>query len=173
MFERHEVGQGGKLGPDWVLPLKWREKKDANGEPFKHPFSHDMLARRIGSPEFPPKAKLEIGKMADALNLTIPLADGNPKSRVFAYDVVAIGDNPAKKFFKSAYFEGVNLGIGHEPDGGITKVGLPMAELPAGKNLTIAVRPISSLGTKGKAIATKFQGVSHSAIQQKRKERNT
>ena len=173
VFERHEVGQGGKLGPDWVLPLKWREKKDANGEPFKHPFSHDMLARRIGSPEFPPKAKLEIGKMADALNLTIPLADGNPKSRVFAYDVVAIGDDPAKKFFKSAYFEGVNLGIGHEPDGGITKVELPMAELPAGKNLTIAVRPISSLGTKGKAIATKFQGVSHSAIQQKRKERNT
>ena len=173
VFERHEVGQGGKLGPDWVLPLKWREKKDANGEPFKHPFSHDMLARRIGSPEFPPKAKLEIGKMADALNLTIPLADGNPKSRVFAYDVVAIGDDAAKKFFKSAYFEGVNLGIGHEPDGGITKVELPMAELPAGKNLTIAVRPISSLGTKGKAIATKFQGVSHSAIQQKRKERNT
>ena len=157
VFERHEVGQGGKLGSDWVLPLKWREKKDANGEPFKHPFSHDMLARRIGSPEFPPKAKLEIGKMADALNLTIPLADGNPKSRVFAYDVVAIGDDPAKKFFKSAYFEGVNLGIGHEPDGGITKVELPMAELPAGKNLTIAVRPISSLGTKGKAIATKWR----------------
>ena len=172
VFERHEVGQGGKLGPDWVLPLKWREKKDANGEPFKHPFSHDMLARRIGSPEFPPKAKLEIGKMADALNLTIPLANGNPKSRVFAYDVVAIGDDPAKKFFKSAYFEGVNLGIGHEPDGGITKVELPMAELPAGKNLTIAVRPISSLGTKGKAIATKFQGVSHSAIQQKRRDKN-
>ena len=173
MFERHEVGQGGNLGPDWVLPLKWREKKDANGEPFKHPFSRDMLARRIGTPEFPAKAKLEIGRIGDALNLTIPLADGSPKSRVFAYDVVVIGDNPAKKFFKSAYFEGVNLGIGHEPDGGITKVELPMAELPAGKNLTIAVRPISSLGTKGKAIATKFQGVSHSAIQQKRKERNT
>ena len=157
MFERHEVGQGGKLGPDWVLPLKWREKKDANGEPFKHPFSRDMLARRIGTPEFPAKAKLEIGKMANALNLTIPLADGNPKSRVFAYDVVAIGDDPAKKFFKSAYFEGVNLGIGHEPDGGITKVELPMAELPAGKNLTIAVRPISSLGTKGKAIGATWR----------------
>ena len=154
VFERHEVGLGGKLGPDWVLPLKWREKKDANGEPFKHPFSRDMLARRIGSPEFPPKAKLEIGKMADALNLTIPLADGNPKSRVFAYDVVAIGDDPAKKFFKSAYFEGVNLGVGHEPDGGITKVELPIAELPAGKNLTVAVRPVSSLGTKGKTIGT-------------------
>ena len=156
MFERHEVGQGGKLGPDWVLPLKWREKKDANGEPFKHPFSRDMLARRIGTPEFPAKAKLEIGKMADALNLTIPLADGNPKSRVFAYDVVAIGDDPAKKFFKSAYFEGVNLGVGHEPNRGITKVELPMAELPAGKKLTIAVRPISSLGTKGKPLVVTY-----------------
>ena len=108
--------------------------------------------------------------MADALNLTIPLADGNPKSRVFAYDVVVIGDDPQKKFFKSIYFEGCNLGIGHEPDGGITKVELPMAELPAGKNLTIAVRPISSLGTKGKAIATKFQGVSR---QTNRKEGKT
>ena len=156
MFERHEVGQGGKLGPDWVLPLKWREKKDANGEPFKHPFSRDMLARRIGTPEFPAKAKLEIGRIGDSLKLKIPLADGNPKSRVFAYDVVAIGDDPAKKFFKSAYFEGVNLGIGHEPDGGITKVELPMAELPAGKNLTIAVRPISSLGTKGKPLVVTY-----------------
>ena len=154
MFERHEVGQGGKLGPDWVLPLKWREKKDANGEPFKHPFSRDMLARRIGTPEFPAKAKLEIGRIGDSLKLKIPLADGNEKSRVFAYDVVVIGDDPQKKFFKSIYFEGCNLGIGHEPDGGITKVELPMAELPAGKNLTIAVRPISSLGPKGKTIGT-------------------
>ena len=157
VFERHEVGLGGKLGPDWVLPLKWREKKDANGEPFKHPFSRDMLARRIGTPEFPAKAKLEIGKMADALNLTIPLADGNPKSRVFAYDVVAIGDDPAKKFFKSAYFEGVNLGIGHEPNKGITTVEIPLSELPAGKKLTIAVRPVSSLGTKGKTIGTTWR----------------
>ena len=156
MFERHEVGQGGKLGPDWVLPLKWREKKDANGEPFKHPFSRDMLARRIGTPEFPAKAKLEIGRIGDSLKLKIPLADGNEKSRVFAYDVVVIDDDPAKKFFKSAYFEGVNLGIGHEPDGGITKVELPMAELPAGKKLTIAVRPISSLGTKGKPLVVTY-----------------
>jgi hypothetical protein len=23
VFERHEVGEGGKLGPDWVLPQNW------------------------------------------------------------------------------------------------------------------------------------------------------
>ena len=36
-------------------------------------------------------------------------------------------------------------------------VDIPISELPAGKTLTIAVRPISSLGTKGKAIATKYK----------------
>ena len=157
VFERHEVGEGGKLGPDWVLPLKWREKKDADGEPFKHPFSRAMLLRRIGAPEFPPKAKLEIGKMGDSLKLTIPLADGNEKSRVFAYDVAVMGDDPEKRLFKSVYFEGCNLGIGHEPDKGVTKMEIPVAELPAGKKLTIAVRPISSLGTKGKALGTTWK----------------
>ena len=160
VFERHEVGQGGKLGPDWVLPLKWREKKDANGEPFKHPFSRDMLARRIGTPEFAAKAVLDVkeNSASQMLCLKIPVADGNPKSRVFAYDVVVMADgDPKKRFFKSVYFEGCNLGIGHEPDYGVTTVEIPKAELPAGKKLTIAVRPISSLGTKGKTIGTTWR----------------
>ncbi len=160
VFERNEVGEGGKLGPDWVLPLKWREKKDMNGNAFKHPFSRDMLVRRIGSPEFPPKTKLEIGTMADALKLTIPLADGNPGSRVFAYDVVVIGDDPKKKFFRSVYFEGCNLGIGHEPNHGLTAVEIKKDELPAGSKLTIAVRPISSLGTKGKPLVVTYSTLS-------------
>ena len=33
---------------------------------------------------------------------------------------------------------------------------VPKAELPAGNVLTFAVRPLSSLGTKGKAIAAKY-----------------
>ena len=160
VFERHEVGEGGKLGPDWVLPLKWREKKDANGEPFKHPFSRDMLTRRIGEPEFPEKAKLEIDKMAETLRLTIPLADGNTNSRVFAYDVVVIGDDPKKKFFRSVYFEGCNLGIGHEPNRGLTTVDIQQSELPSGKHLTIAVRPLSSLGTKGKPLVVTYSTLS-------------
>jgi hypothetical protein len=32
-------------------------------------------------------------------------------------------------------------------------VDIPQNELPEGRTLTIAIRPISSLGTKGKAIA--------------------
>lgn len=45
-------------------------------------------------------------------------------------------------------------GFGDEPDGGVTTLEIPAAEIPAGKKLTIAVRPCSSLGTKGKAIGT-------------------
>ena len=89
--------------------------------------------------------------------MAIPLADGNPNSRVFAYDVVVMGDDVEKRFFKSVYFEGCNLGIGHEPNKGVTIVDIPLSQLPAGKKLTIAVRPISSLGTKGKTIGTTWR----------------
>ena len=147
VFERHEVGEGGKLGPDWVLPLNWGAGK--------HPFSREELKKAIGEPEFGKKAKLEV-KMENSasplLRVSIPMADGNPDSRPYAYNVVVVGDDPKAKFFKSEYFSGVNSGIGHEPNNGVTMVEIPKSELPAGKKLTIAIRPVSSLGTKGKAI---------------------
>ena len=79
---------------------------------------------------------------------------------MFAYDVVAIGNDPKKKLFKSVYFEGCNLGVGHEPDHGLTLIDIPKSELPEGKMLTIAVRPISSLGTKGKPLVVEYSTVS-------------
>ena len=149
VFERHEVGLGGKLGPDWVLPL---------GEFKPHPFTRNELKKVIGEPQFGKKAKLEVKleKKAEGkdLKISIPLADGNPASRVFAYDVVIVGEDRKARMFKSVYFEGCNVAPGREPNNGITEVELPVAELPAGKNLTIAIRPISSLGTKGKSIGT-------------------
>ena len=174
VFERHEVGKGGKLGPDWVLPLGW---KTGNGvrETGKHPFSRDELKKVVGEPQFGNKAKLVVEKGTKAtkgtkngdsvssvpsvasvpsLKIKIPMADGNPDSRVYAYEIVVVGDDPKAKLFKNAFFAGANAGIGHEPNRGITEVEIPAAELPAGKKLTIAVRPVSSLGTKGKTIGT-------------------
>ena len=163
VFERHEVGKGGKLGPDWVLPI---------GECKPHPFSRDELKKTIGEPQFGEKAKLVVAKGMQAtkaikgtkkgdsvasvpsLKIKIPMADGNPESRVYAYEIVVVGDDPKAKLFKNAFFEGANAGVGHEPNRGITEVEIPAAELPAGKKLTIAVRPVSSLGTKGKTIGT-------------------
>ena len=172
VFERHEVGEGGKLGPDWVLPLT-RDEGCGMRDERKHPFSRDELKKVIGAPEFGKKAKLCVATApspsngsdkatapSPSLRITIPLADGNPDSRVFAYDVVAIGNDPKKKLFKSVYFEGCNLGVGHEPDHGLTLIDIPKSELPDGKTLTIAVRPISSLGTKGKPLVVEYSTVS-------------
>ena len=171
VFERHEVGLGGKLGPDWMMPLT------GNGEwgtgDGLHPFSTEALKKAIGEPQFGRNAKVEVKlektvaagernnsalelKTPTVLRIKIPLADGNPDSRVYAYDVVIIGDDPQKRLFKSVYFEGVNLGIGNEPNRGVTVVDIPINELPSGKVLTVAIRPISSLGTKGKAIAVTY-----------------
>ena len=85
------------------------------------------------------------------------MADGNPQSRVYAYEIVVVGDDPKAKLFRNAFFEGCNLGVGHEPNNGGTTVEIPLSEIPAGKKLTIGVRPCSSLGTKGKTIGTTFR----------------
>ncbi len=166
VFERHEVGKGGKLGPDWVLPL---------GEFKPHPFSRDELKKVVGEPEFGKKAKLVVAKGTQAtkatkgtkkgdsvasvpsLKIKIPMADGSPESRVYAYEIVVVGDDPKAKLFKNAFFVGANAGIGHEPNHGITEVEIPVSELPPGKKLTIDVSPCSSLGTKGKSISTTFR----------------
>ena len=181
VFERHEVGKGGKLGPDWVLPLGWGTGNGERGT-TPQPFSRDELKKVVGEPQFGKKAKLVAEKGTQAtkatkgtkkgdsvaavssvasvpsLKIKIPMADGNPDSRVYAYEIVVVGDDPKAKLFKNAFFEGANAGVGHEPNCGITEVEIPVSELPAGKKLTIAVRPVSSLGTKGKTIGTTWRG---------------
>ena len=91
------------------------------------------------------------------LRMRIPLADGNPGLRVYAYEVVVAGDEGTRKLRKAVYAAGCNLGIGHEPNGGVTTLEIAKDELPPGKTLTFAVRPLTSLGTSGKAIATEFK----------------
>jgi predicted phosphodiesterase len=184
-IERREFGDGGSLGPDWVLPL---------GKYAPHPFSRDELKKVVGEPQFRKGAKLEVENVANVemlpiananvanrklgigtgsgnnstmatLNLSatpqlrvrIPLANGNPDSRVYAYEVVVVGDEGTPKLYKAVYAAGVNMGIGHEPNGGMTTLDIPKSELPPGESLTFAVRPLTSLGTFGKPIATTFK----------------
>ena len=147
---------------------------DGFEEVFGKALDKDTLAAKIGSPEFSAKAKLDVAKAVvsvyerkqakgekprkeSGIRIGIPEANGNPASRAFAYDVVVMGDDPKARYFKSVYFSGVNAGVGHEPNKGLTRVEIPASELPAGKKLTIAVRPVSSLGTKGKAIGTSWK----------------
>ena len=68
-----------------------------------------------------------------------------------------VGDEGAPKLHKAVYAAGCNMGIGHEPNKGVTTLDIPKSELPPGKTLTVAVRPLSSLGTFGKAVAAEFK----------------
>ena len=155
--------------------------RGGNGElgTAKHPFSKDELKKVIGEPQFPGDAKLEVSldrinkivRIANdnpvnpvnpvqgnsRLRVRIPLANGNPDSRVYAYEVVVVGEPGTPKLHKAVYATGCNMGIGHEPNGGVTTLEIAKDELPLGKTLTIAARPLSSLGTSGKAIATEFK----------------
>ena len=181
-IERREFSEGGNLGADWVMPFNWGT---GNGElgTGRHPFSKDELKKVIGEPQFREGAKLlveccqcenvassntnsqlkngnsGIGNIGNTGNirLRIPLADGNPDSRVYAYEVVVVGDEGSPKLHKAVYAAGCNMGIGHEPNGGVTTLDIPKSELPPGETLTVAVRPLTSLGTSGRAIATTFK----------------
>jgi hypothetical protein len=175
VVERHEFGAGGKLGRDIVMPL---------GKYKPHPFLKSELKKVIGEPQFRKGAKLEVENVANVeilpnaniqsqletdnigigntgnignIVIKIPLANGNPDSRVYAYEVVVAGDEGTEKLHKAVYAAGCNMGIGHEPNGGVTTLEIPKSELPPGKTLTFAVRPLTSLGTFGKPIATTFK----------------
>lgn len=171
VIERHEFDNGvASLGPDWIMPL---------GKHKPHPFSKDELKKVIGEPMFPAKAKLvvKVGmasvatedtknadvnkksqtKKVSAVKVSIPLANGNPDSRVYSYEVEVTGDAPGNKLCKAVYAAGCNMGVGHEPNHGVTTLEIPKSELPPGKTLAFAVRPLTSLGTSGKPIATEFK----------------
>ena len=184
VIERREFGEGGSLGADWVMPLNWGTGNGERGT-AKHPFSRDELKKVIGEPQFREGAKLEvsldrigkINKIEKAANdnpvnpvnpvqedsatlrlcVKIPLADSNPDSRVYAYEVVVVGDKGAPKLYKAVYATGCNMGIGREPNCGVTTLEIAKDELPPGESLTFAVRPLTSLGTSGRPIITDFK----------------
>ena len=161
-----------------------------------HPFEKEELKKIIGCPQFKAGAKLALTGLtgltglsgalpqtpnpnnlvnpvknfseASSLCVRIPLADGNPDSRVYAYEVEVVGraapcppqrsrgDRPTK-LVKATYAAGCNMGIGHETDGGVTTLLISADELPPGDELTVAVRPLSSLGTSGSPLVAKVR----------------
>lgn len=167
VIERREFGFGGSLGPDWVMPL---------GKNRPHPFDRAELRKVIGTPQFragaaltvtativaepsaapakdaKPAADTPVARHLPAVQIDIPKADGNAASRVYAYDIEITGEKTAAVCRKAVYAAGVNLGMGHEPNGGVTTLVVPRRALPAGGRLTVVVRPLSSLGTVGRPL---------------------
>ena len=179
VMDRREFTRGGRIGPPWMFPVGQFETKPYShatlktkiGNPEFRPKAKiqtymDKVDTR-GKAILPKRVKDLIAHMyrkptrkedRPSLWIEIPMADGNLKSRVFSYDVVIMADDDLKnRYFKSMYFAGVGFGEGHEDNDGITLVDVPVQDLPKGKKLTVAIRPVSSLGTKGKSISTTFR----------------
>ena len=185
VIERHEfTNEESSLGEDWVMPLgkydphpfSKDELKKVIGEPqFRAgaELTTEMFqAETQKNTEENPGTQTNEDSSSLCLRVRIPYEDGNQKSRVYAYEIVVAGErkqtfptvenSPQEntrpgKLRKAVYAAGCNMGIGHKPNGGITELIIPKSELPSGKTLTVAVRPLTSLGTFGKAIATEFQ----------------
>ena len=176
VMDRREFFRGGRIGPPWVFPIGQFETKPYSretlatkiGNPEFRPKAKiqtymDTVATN-GKVILPKRVEDLIAHMyrkperkdeKPSMWIEIPMADGNRKSRVFSYDIVIMADDdPKNRYFKSVFFAGVGFGEGHEDNDGITLVDVPIEKLPKGKELTIAVRPVSSLGTKGKTIGT-------------------
>ncbi len=166
VIERREFGEGGSLGPDWIMPL---------GRYDPHPFERAELRKCIGSPQFREGARLALSETVEpvpavetpakgvpppdaepVLKVEIPPANGNSASRVFTYDI-EIAPAAGPKLCRSVFAKGCNMGIGHEPDGGVTTLLVPKALLPPAGEVAVSVRPLSSLGTSGKAIEARFK----------------
>ena len=159
-ISRYEYSQGGSLGADWIMPLKRRKP---------HPLSIPELRKVIGKAQFKPDARLEICNCENRkkaggkfLAVKIPLADGNPKSRVYAYEIEikASDSQPADqkaRTLKAVYAAGANMGVGREPNGGVTTLKVKRSDLPQGAALTFSVTPLTSLGTRGRAISAEIK----------------
>ena len=145
VISRREFGVGGSLGEDWVMPFE---------KITPHPFSREGLKKAAGEPQFRAGAKLVIEEGREEgkeIKVSIPLADGNPKCRVYAYEVEIAGKSGVVR--KTIYAAGCNLGMGHEPDGGVTTLLVGKSELPKGERLSFSVTPLTSVGTRGKSIS--------------------
>ena len=164
VIERYDCGDGiASLGADWVMPLEECKVESVKCKvegvggarlSRPHPFSKEELKKVIGEPQFGKSVKLKVESVKlesgeDAVRVSIPLADGNPDSRVYAYEVEVSGEDADKKLLKAVYAAGCNMGIGHEPNHGTTTLVIPRSELPSGKTLTFTVTPLTSLGTRG------------------------
>jgi len=183
-IERLEFGRGGKLGADWVMPFGDRtphpfsreELKKVIGEPqFREGAKlelrqfADWNAFREGAvlatqglsfgTRFQAKSDMKdaaerIAPADPSIALYIPKADGNPDSRVYAYEIEVSGET---KLVKAVYAAGINFGDGNEPNGGVTTLLIREAELPKGETLAFSATPLTSLGTRGRSITAEFR----------------
>ncbi|MBQ6140556.1 MAG: metallophosphoesterase [Kiritimatiellae bacterium] len=179
VISRREFGAGGSLGEDWVMPFgavsphpfsKVGLKKAAGEPQFRAgaKLSVKLEVVNVASVKMLPIANIQsqletdnigIDNTGNAGNIVvnIPLANGNPKCRVYAYEVeIRPADSALATYspsvMKAVYAAGVNLGMGHEPNEGVTTLEIGRSELPKGGKFVVSVTPLTSIGTRGRPI---------------------
>ncbi len=153
VIERREFVGGEKVGPDWVVPLDGTK-----------PFAFSTRSAGMVAPEFADGAKVTVergigkdrkGTPTDQVTVRFPAAKASATSRVFDYEVRAVAYHEDVDYTvatKRVFSESFHLPPSREVAEGACV--FSAAELPAGRPLRFAVRPVECYGRKGRAIVT-------------------
>ena len=153
LIERREFVYGEKLGPDWIVPLDGSKA-----------FAFETRAAKMVAPEFAPGAKVSLSaavgknrKGVDTPQVTVsfPAAKPSATSRVLDYEVRALAytyDVDHEVASKRVHAEKFYLAPAREAKSGTCVFAL--SELPAGKTVRFAVRPVECYGKKGHEIVS-------------------
>ena len=76
---------------------------------------------------------------------------------MYGYQIVVAGEDKTAALKKNCYARGYCMGMGHEPDRGVTTIDIPASELPAGKKLTVAVRPSARSARKARQLEQRLE----------------
>lgn len=154
VYNRLDFQNGCELAPAWVQPLPMRADAPAMG------FT-ERAAREI-PPAFAADAGVTVSnitvKVKDsdvaALEVRFPAALASA-TRPFTYEITITGAE--QKLVREVLAEGFDQHGGHPRVKADSRVPLVKEQIPAG-DCTVEVRPVSSLGVKGKPIAATMQG---------------
>ena len=154
VMRRREFVSGLDLGPDWVLPLPAAEPK---------PFAFAARARRLGTPQFAPAAKLQVRetkakrrggdrKELDAVEVVIPATKSDARTRLYRYDVAVSPGGLVKHVMAN----GAKFPSGHPKTAETTSCVFAREELPKGA-VTFTVTPCNCFGAGGRPISAEWK----------------
>ena len=151
LIERREFVYGEKLGPDWIVPLDGSRA-----------FAFETRGAKMVAPEFAPDAKVALsvgigkdrnGKDTPQVTVSFPAAKPSATSRVLDYEIRALAydyDVDHEVASKRVHAAGFFLPPAREATTGSCV--FAVSELPAGKTVRFAVRPVECYGRKGHEI---------------------
>ena len=152
VLQRLDFTTGGKLGADWVVPLDG-----------SRPYNREKRAARAIAPEFAEGARVEVsramgrnraGASSDQVTVAFPPALDSKTSRVFDYEVRALvydEDVDHETCARRVLATDFHLPLTRRAKE-LQKCVFAASDLPSGRWIRFAVRPIECYGRKGREI---------------------